>query len=200
MKPPTPTEYSSRNRTAGGWLGMSNQTTKPRPRKTEDKARGVNDFRQNAARQAKEQKVVGSVLGWIVYGFIGAMVLLTGLAALGGYTLLQMIESQSVTVAQLDNKYEALVAEVRAEVTAQDAARGVEIEELRALNQRQGEAMAVLTSQLESTQQVLIDTQGELAEMQQLFKAESGRRYRGDINNNAKINRLISRVRKLERD
>ncbi len=201
MKPPSPTEYQSRSRSNnGGWMGLSSQTTKPRSPKADDKARGVNDFRQNAARQAKEQKAMGNVLGWVAYTIAGGLLLVTVLAALGGYMLLQMIESQAVTVSQLDHKYESLVADVRAEMDLRNQELTVELAEARGVAQRQSESLAVLTGQLESTQQELINTQGELAEMQKLVKAEAGRRYRGDINNNAKINRAISRIRKLERD
>ncbi|MEM1059675.1 MAG: hypothetical protein AAGK14_10540 [Verrucomicrobiota bacterium] len=200
MKPPTKAEPKSATRNTGGWMGLSPQTTKPRQRAPEGKARNVNDFRANAARQAKEQKATGSILTWVGYSLGGGLLLVTVLAALGGYTLLRMIESQAVTVAELDGKYAAMVTDIRAGIEARNQAAAVEIAELRAINAKQRQALAVTNGQLESTQQELIDTQGELAELQKYVKTEAGRRYRGDINNNAKINRVLSRVRKLEND
>jgi len=202
MKPPTTTDYKPKKSTTGGWMGLSPQTTKPRSKTPEGKTRNVNDFRQNATRQAKEQKATGNILAWIGYGLGGFMLLVTVMAVLGGYTLLRMIESQAVTVAELDDKYSAKVAEIRASAEARTQAVAVELADARAEALREREALSkllqVMNGQLETTQQVLIDTQGELAELQKIVKTEAGRRYRGDINNNAKINRVISRVRKLE--
>lgn len=82
----------------------------------------VSDFRKNAERQAKEQHAVGNVLAWVGYSLLGAVILFALLASFGGYTLYEMIQRQSVTVAQLDarytdqlNKQQADLAQLRAE-------------------------------------------------------------------------------------
>ena len=125
------------------------------------------------------------------------------MAALGGYTLLNMIESQATTVAELDQKYEQLVADVRAEGQAQLATQRQAFEgarmETNAVNKRQQGALATIVAQLESNKTQLVETQGELADLQKDVKTEAGRRYRGDINAHAKINRVSGRVTALER-
>jgi len=76
-------------------------TSAPRP------AAGTVDYRANVERQSREQKSVGNILSYIVYGFIGISLIAAGLAGYGGYTLSRQIHDQSVTVSDLDARYAA---------------------------------------------------------------------------------------------
>jgi uncharacterized protein HemX len=65
----------------------------------------ISDFRKNTEKQAREQKSFDSILSTIAYSLIAGLVLVAGLAGFGGYVLYKQIQQQSVTVAQLDDKY-----------------------------------------------------------------------------------------------
>ncbi len=69
----------------------------------------LEDFRRNADRQSREQKSFGNVLATITYSILVAFILVTGLAAYGGYILFQRIKLQSESIAELDRRYEAEV-------------------------------------------------------------------------------------------
>jgi hypothetical protein len=81
----------------------------------------TSDYRANVERQSREQKSVGSILSYVVYGLIAFFVLAAALAGYGGYVLSQRISDQSVTVNQLDTKYASANKELIAKLaTTQD--------------------------------------------------------------------------------
>jgi hypothetical protein len=73
-------------------------TSSPRPA-------GAVDYRANVERQSREQKSVGSLLSYVVYGLIGFFVVGAGLAGYGAYVLSERISDQSVTVDDINQRY-----------------------------------------------------------------------------------------------
>jgi hypothetical protein len=65
----------------------------------------VSDYRSNVERQSREQKSMGNVLAILVYCLIGLFVIATSLAGYGAYVISQQLHQQSVTVAQLDDRF-----------------------------------------------------------------------------------------------
>jgi hypothetical protein len=79
------------------------------------------DYRTNVERQSREQKSVGSLLSYVVYGLIAIFVMGALLAAYGANVIFERIHSQSVTVSELDTHYASANTEVNAKLaTAQD--------------------------------------------------------------------------------
>jgi apolipoprotein N-acyltransferase len=66
----------------------------------------VVDYRTNVERQSREQKSVGGILSILVYSLIGLFVLGAGLASYGAYVVHQALHDQSVTVGQLEARYD----------------------------------------------------------------------------------------------
>jgi hypothetical protein len=65
------------------------------------------DYRANVERQSREQKSVGSLLSYVVYGLIAFFVIGVALAGYGANVIFRQIHDQSVTVADLDTRYAA---------------------------------------------------------------------------------------------
>jgi hypothetical protein len=65
------------------------------------------DYRANVERQSREQKSVGNILAYVVYGLIAIFVIGAGLATYGANVIFERIHDQSVTVNDLDQKYAA---------------------------------------------------------------------------------------------
>jgi hypothetical protein len=63
------------------------------------------DYRTNVERQSREQKSVGNILAYVVYGLIAFIVLGVALAGYGANVIFERIHDQSVTVSDLDQKY-----------------------------------------------------------------------------------------------
>jgi hypothetical protein len=63
------------------------------------------DYRTNVERQSREQKSVGSLLSYFVYGLIAIFVLGAILAGYGANVIFERINSQSATVSELDAHY-----------------------------------------------------------------------------------------------
>ena len=82
-------------------------TSVTRPAATTSRPSTTSDYRANIDRQSREQKSVGSILSYVVYGLIAFFVIGTALAGYGGYVLSQRIHDQSVTVSDLDSRYAA---------------------------------------------------------------------------------------------
>ena len=78
----------------------------------------VHDYRANVERQSREQKSVGNILSFVVYGLVALFVLGGILAAYGGYTITRQIHQQSLTLSDLDSRYsaanQALTAQLKA--------------------------------------------------------------------------------------
>ena len=63
------------------------------------------DYRANVERQSREQKSVGNILSYIVYGLIAFFVISTGLAIYGADVIFKRLNDQSQTVSDLDARY-----------------------------------------------------------------------------------------------
>ena len=95
----------------------------------------ISDFRKNTDRQRREQKSVTSLISGVAYALIGGILLVAILAGFGGYVLWKQIQSQAVTVAQVNAKIDEQVAALRAEqeqfkkFAADQAAFDIEVKE-----------------------------------------------------------------------
>jgi len=90
-------------------------TASPRPTTT-------TDYRANVERQSREQKSVGNILSYIVYGLIFLFVVGGALAAYGANVIFAKIHDQSQTVSDLDQKYAAANRDLNAKLaTTQDS-------------------------------------------------------------------------------
>jgi hypothetical protein len=76
------------------------------------------DYRANVERQSREQKTVGNILAYIVYGFLAIFVLTVALAGYGGYTLTRQLHEQSATITDLDSRYDAANKDLTAKLAA----------------------------------------------------------------------------------
>jgi hypothetical protein len=75
------------------------------------------DYRANVERQAREQRSVGNLLSYIVYGFIAVFVICAILAGFGAKTIFDRLRDQSATVAELDSHYAEANKELNAKLT-----------------------------------------------------------------------------------
>jgi polyhydroxyalkanoate synthesis regulator phasin len=79
------------------------------------------DYRANVDRQAREQKSVGSLLAYVVYGLIAFFVVSALLAGYGTKVIFDRLHDQSATVSDLDARYGAANKDLTAKLaTAQD--------------------------------------------------------------------------------
>ena len=109
----------------------------------------VADFRSNVERQSREQKSVGNLLSYIVYGLLFLFVAGAALAGYGTYVLSEQIRQQSVTVNDLDKKYAGQVADLNAKLDATNAAltqSQAEITKQADLITKQQDALTKLTT------------------------------------------------------
>ena len=67
----------------------------------------ISDYRTNAERQSREQKSVGNLLSYVVYGLVAMFVIGALLAGYGTYVLSKQIEGQNVTIGGLQSHFEA---------------------------------------------------------------------------------------------
>jgi hypothetical protein len=102
----TPSPSSSASATMPTSIARS-ATASPRP------ATSV-DYRANVDRQSREQKSVGSLLSYVVYGLIAFFVISAILAGYGADVIFKQLHDQSMTVSDLDARY----AEANKDLTA----------------------------------------------------------------------------------
>jgi hypothetical protein len=76
------------------------------------------DYRANVERQSREQKSVGSILSYIVYGFIALFVLTVGLAGYGADIIFKQLHDQSATVSDLDAHYTKITTDLNTKLSA----------------------------------------------------------------------------------
>jgi hypothetical protein len=76
------------------------------------------DYRANVERPSREQKSVGNILAYFVYGLIAFFVIGAALAGYGSYVIFQRIHDQSVTVSDLDSRYAAANKDLTAKLAA----------------------------------------------------------------------------------
>ena len=67
-------------------------------------------YQQNVQRQAREQRIFGSFLNIVAIALVGAILLVAGLAAYGGYILSHQIKQQSATITQMESRFRADIA------------------------------------------------------------------------------------------
>jgi len=97
-------------------------TSVTRPATAAARPSTTSDYRANIDRQSREQKSVGSILSYVVYGLIAFFVIGAALAGYGGYVLSERIHDQSVTVSDIDSRYAAANKDLNAKLAAtQDA-------------------------------------------------------------------------------
>ena len=76
------------------------------------------DYRANVERQSREQKSVGSILSYVVYGLIAFFVISAGLAAYGADIIFKQLHDQSATVSDLDAHYTKLTNDLSTKLSA----------------------------------------------------------------------------------
>jgi hypothetical protein len=76
------------------------------------------DYRANVERQSREQKSVGSILSYVVWGLIGFFVISAGLAIYGADVIFKQLHDQSVTVSGVDQKYEVATKDLTAQLAS----------------------------------------------------------------------------------
>jgi TolA-binding protein len=67
------------------------------------------DYRANVDRQSREQKSVGNLLAYCVYGLLAVFVLGAALAIYGSVIIFDKLHDQSTSITSLDDKYAAKV-------------------------------------------------------------------------------------------
>ncbi|MCC7519194.1 MAG: hypothetical protein IT578_08425 [Verrucomicrobiae bacterium] len=67
-------------------------------------------YQENVKRQSREQKLFGTFLNFFGYVLLAAILLVAGLAAYGGYTLSRQIQQQSLTISEMETRFNAQVA------------------------------------------------------------------------------------------
>ncbi|NUN93376.1 MAG: hypothetical protein HUU04_06310 [Verrucomicrobiae bacterium] len=103
-----------------------------------------NAYRQNVQRQSREQKLFGTVVGALVYALVGAVLLVAGLAAYGGYVLSRQIKEQSATISEMEGRFNAQLAALSDSLKeTRDT-----VETLESTSQAQRAQIAGLTAQL----------------------------------------------------
>lgn len=109
------------------------------------------DYRANVERQSREQKSVGDLLSYVVYGLIGFFVLGAGLAGYGSYVIFQRLHDQSQTVSELDSRYAAANKDLNAKLASLGSSLATTQDTL-------GQAQAQITRQ----QDLIVKQQEEL--------------------------------------
>ena len=79
------------------------------------------DYRANVERQSREQKSVGSIISYVVYGLIAVFVIGAGLATYGTVVIFDRLHDHATSISSLDDKYAQKDAELtKAIVTTQE--------------------------------------------------------------------------------
>lgn len=172
--PSTPTQHVTS--THAGTTSLKETTTPTRNSTMALNQPSVSDFRKNAERQAKEQHAVGNVLTWVGYAALGAVLLFVALAGFGGYTLKKMIDSQSVSIKQLDERYSDQLAKQQADLA-----------QLRADTDRLSDQLAATANLMAKQQEQLKRTAASADDSSAVLKART-----------RELNELRDRVRRLE--
>jgi uncharacterized coiled-coil protein SlyX len=76
------------------------------------------DYRANVDRQSREQKSVGNILAYFVYGLITVFVLAGGLAIYGSVIIFDKLHDQSATLSDLDARYALKVNALNTQIAA----------------------------------------------------------------------------------
>ncbi len=93
------------------------------------------DYRANVERQSREQKSVGSILGYFVYSLIAVFLIGAGLATYGSVIIFDKLHDQSTNITSLDDKYSAKVDALNKQLaTTQDALTQAQAQTARQLD------------------------------------------------------------------
>ena len=112
---------TTRPATSSATAASTIPTSVTRPAAATSRPSTTSDYRANIERQSREQKSVGSLLSYVVYGLIAFFVLGAALAGYGGYVLSQRIHDQGLTVSDIDSRYAAANKDLNAKLaTTQD--------------------------------------------------------------------------------
>jgi hypothetical protein len=115
IHPANPASVPSSSTAMGASAAARPAISSPRPVTT-------NDYRANVERQSREQKSVGNILSYVVYGLIFLFVVAGALAAYGANVIFAKIHDQSQTVSDLDQKYAASEKDLNGKLaTTQDS-------------------------------------------------------------------------------
>lgn len=113
----------------------------------------ISDFRRNADRQRREQRTTTTILSSAASLLIGSIILVAVLAGFGGYVLWKQIQSQSVTVAQLDSRLSESVTALAND--AADTKRA--LEEQMAVNQQLQDRISKLATQNDRLSSMIVN-------------------------------------------
>ncbi|HEX4140599.1 MAG TPA: hypothetical protein VHY09_09650, partial [Candidatus Methylacidiphilales bacterium] len=94
-----PAAATTANSAATARPSTLNSTTASRP------TGGGFDYRANVERQSREQKSVGSILSYFVYGLIAVFVIGAGLATYGSVVIFGQLHDHATSISGLDAKY-----------------------------------------------------------------------------------------------
>jgi uncharacterized protein involved in exopolysaccharide biosynthesis len=76
------------------------------------------DYRANVERQSREQKSVGNILAYFVYGLLAIFIVSGGLAIYGAVVIFDKLHDQSTSISSLDDKYATKVANLGKQLAA----------------------------------------------------------------------------------
>jgi hypothetical protein len=141
------------------------------------------DYRTNVERQAREQRSVGNILSYFVYGLIAVFILGAGLAIYGSVIIFQQLHDESATISDLDAKYALKVSAVDTQLaTTQNS-----LAEAQAQIQRQQD---LLTKQQEDLNRLLAASSDNASAL----KAEARARAQDEALLRARIRDLESKT------
>ena len=110
---------TSATRPATSATAPSATATRPVATTTPTRPAATNfDYRANVDRQTREQKSVGSILAYFVYGLIAFFVLAAGLATYGSVVIFDKLHDQATSISGLDDKYSQKVDELNKRLAA----------------------------------------------------------------------------------
>jgi uncharacterized protein involved in exopolysaccharide biosynthesis len=76
------------------------------------------DYRANVERQSREQKSVGNLLAYFVYGLLAVFVIAGGLSIYGAVVIFDKLHDQSTSISSLDDKYATKAADLGKQLAA----------------------------------------------------------------------------------
>ncbi len=140
------------------------------------------DYRANVERQSREQKSVGSILSYVVYGLIAFFVISAGLAIYGADVIFKQLHEQSSTVADLDAHYTKLTNDLSAKLSATQ-------DQLTAAQAQITRQQEVIMKQQETLNQLLTSSTATDA----AIKAEKAARAQETAAIRARLNKVEAR-------
>jgi hypothetical protein len=146
------------------------------------------DYRANVERQSREQKSVGSILSYVVYGLIAFFVISAGLALYGADVIFKQLHEQSSTVADLDAHYTKLTSDLSTKLSATQ-------DQLTAAQSQITRQQDVILKQQEQLNQILTSTTANDA----AIKAEKAARAQETATIRARLNKVEARTTAIQK-